>query len=39
MDALKVAQLLMDTVSLNGNMVLNLTQYGRGDLDPELVCG
>jgi alpha-L-fucosidase len=37
MDAQKVIELLMQNVSRNGTMLLNLTQHGRGDLDPELV--
>ncbi|HJV77455.1 MAG TPA: alpha-L-fucosidase [Paludibacter sp.] len=36
MDAKKVIELLMQNVSRNGTMLLNLTQHGRGDLDPEL---
>lgn len=37
MNASKVIQLLMENVSRNGTMLLNLTQHGRGDLDPEVV--
>lgn len=37
MDAAKVVELLMENVSRNGTMLLNLTQHGRGDLDPELI--
>ena len=37
MSAKKVIELLMQNVSRNGSMLLNLTQHGRGDLDPELI--
>jgi alpha-L-fucosidase len=37
MTAKKVVELLMENVSRNGTMLLNLTQHGRGDLDPELI--
>jgi alpha-L-fucosidase len=37
MDARKVVQLLMENVSRNGTMLLNLTQHGRGDLDEEVI--
>jgi len=37
LDALSVVQALMRNVSRNGSMLLNLTQHGRGDLDPETV--
>jgi alpha-L-fucosidase len=37
MDARKVIQLLMENVSRNGAMLLNITQHGRGDLDPEVI--
>ncbi|MDP4271715.1 MAG: alpha-L-fucosidase, partial [Bacteroidota bacterium] len=37
MDASKVVQLLMENVSRNGTMLLNITQHGRGDLDPEAI--
>lgn len=33
----KVVELLIQNVSRNGTMLLNLTQHGRGDLDPELI--
>lgn len=36
-DAKKLVHLLMQNVSRNGTMLLNLTQHGRGDLDPEVV--
>ncbi|MGB8492360.1 MAG: alpha-L-fucosidase [Bacteroidales bacterium] len=36
MDAKKVVELLMANVSRNGTMLLNITQHGRGDLDPEV---
>jgi alpha-L-fucosidase len=36
MDAKKVVDLLMQNVSRNGTMLLNITQHGRGDLDPEV---
>ena len=36
MDAKKVIGLLMQNVSRNGTMLLNITQHGRGDLDPEV---
>jgi alpha-L-fucosidase len=36
MDAKKVVDLLMQNVSRNGSMLLNITQHGRGDLDPEV---
>ncbi|HBF34646.1 TPA: hypothetical protein DDW35_08775 [Candidatus Sumerlaeota bacterium] len=35
-DAKKAIELLMQNVSRNGTMLLNITQHGRGDLDPEL---
>jgi alpha-L-fucosidase len=35
MDAGKVIDLLMQNVCRNGSMLLNITQHGRGDLDPE----
>jgi hypothetical protein len=35
-DARSLVQSLMENVSRNGTMLINLTQYGRGDLDPEL---
>ena len=37
MGASQVIGLLMQNVCRNGTMLLNLTQHGRGDLDPELV--
>jgi alpha-L-fucosidase len=37
MDAPKVVQLLMENVSRNGTMLLNITQHGRGDLDSEVI--
>jgi alpha-L-fucosidase len=36
MDAKKIVGLLMQNVSRNGAMLLNLTQHGRGDLDPQV---
>jgi alpha-L-fucosidase len=37
LDAREIIRLLMQNVSRNGTMLLNLTQHGRGDLDPEVV--
>ena len=37
MDSHEVIRLLMQNVCRNGTMLLNLTQHGRGDLDPEVV--
>lgn len=37
MDAKKIIELLMENVCRNGTMLLNLTQHGRGDLDPEVI--
>ena len=37
MDAGTVIQLLMQNVCRNGTMLLNITQHGRGDLDPEVI--
>jgi len=37
MDSHTVIRLLMQNVCRNGSMLLNLTQHGRGDLDPEVV--
>jgi alpha-L-fucosidase len=37
MDAGSVIRELMENVSRNGSMLLNITQHGRGDLDPEAV--
>jgi alpha-L-fucosidase len=36
-DANTVVGLLMQNVCRNGTMLLNLTQHGRGDLDPQLI--
>ncbi len=36
-DAKSLVQSLMQNVSRNGTMLLNLTQHGRGDLDPQLI--
>ena len=36
-DAKKVIELLMQNVCRNGTMLLNLTQHGRGDLDPQVI--
>ncbi|MCW5555989.1 MAG: alpha-L-fucosidase [Verrucomicrobiae bacterium] len=36
MTAKRVVELLMENVCRNGTMLLNLTQRGRGDLDPEV---
>jgi alpha-L-fucosidase len=36
-NATELVRLLMQNVSRNGTMLLNLTQHGRGDLDPEVV--
>jgi len=36
MDAKKAIGLLMQNVSRNGTMLLNITQHGRGDLDPQV---
>jgi hypothetical protein len=36
MDAKKAIGLLMQNISRNGTMLLNITQHGRGDLDPEV---
>jgi len=36
-DAATVIHLLMQNVSRNGTMLLNLTQHGRGDLDSQVV--
>ncbi len=35
--ARQVVALLLDNVCRNGTMLLNLTQHGRGDLDPALI--
>ncbi len=37
LDARKLVGLLMQNVSRNGTMLLNLTQHGRGDLDLEVI--
>lgn len=37
MDAHRIIELLSENVSRNGTMLLNLTQRGRGDLDPEVI--
>jgi alpha-L-fucosidase len=37
MDAKKVIGLLMQNISRNGTMLLNITQHGRGDLYPEVI--
>jgi alpha-L-fucosidase len=37
LDAKKTVGLLMQNVSRNGAMLLNLTQHGRGDLDPQVI--
>ncbi|HZR20639.1 MAG TPA: alpha-L-fucosidase [Verrucomicrobiae bacterium] len=38
LDAKKIVGLLMQNVSRNGTMLLNLTQHGRGDLDPQEIA-
>ncbi len=37
LDAKRITGLLMQNVSRNGTMLLNLTQHGRGDLDPQVI--
>ena len=37
MDARSVIRSLMQNVSRNGTMLLNITQHGRGDLDPQVI--
>ncbi|HVN92505.1 MAG TPA: alpha-L-fucosidase [Terracidiphilus sp.] len=37
MDAPTIVRSLMQNVCRNGSMLLNLTQHGRGDLDPEVI--
>jgi alpha-L-fucosidase len=37
MDAKKIIGLLVQNVSRNGTMLLNITQHGRGNLDPEVI--
>jgi hypothetical protein len=39
MDAISVIRSLMQNVSRNGTLLLNITQHGRGDLDPQLIEG
>jgi hypothetical protein len=36
-DARSIVRSLMQNVSRNGSMLLNITQHGRGDLDPQLI--
>jgi alpha-L-fucosidase len=36
-DAPNIVRSLMQNVSRNGTMLLNLTQHGRGELDPEVI--
>ncbi|OJU53913.1 MAG: hypothetical protein BGN96_08815 [Bacteroidales bacterium 45-6] len=36
-DAKEIIELLMQNVSRNGTMLLNITQHGRGGLDPEVI--
>ena len=36
-DAKRLVESLMQNVSRNGTMLLNLTQHGRGDLDPQVI--
>jgi alpha-L-fucosidase len=36
-DAKNVIQLLMQNVSRNGSLLLNISQHGRGNLDPEAI--
>jgi hypothetical protein len=36
-DAQSLVRSLMENVSRNGTMLLNITQHGRGDLDPEVI--
>lgn len=36
-DAREIIGLLMQNVSRNGTMLLDITQHGRGDLDPEVI--
>lgn len=38
MSAPSIVRSLMQNVSRNGAMLLNLTQHGRGDLDPEVIA-
>ena len=37
MEAAAAVRALLQNVSRNGSMLLNLTQHGRGDLDPEVI--
>lgn len=37
MDAPAIVKILLENVSRNGTLLLNLTQHGRGDLDSEVV--
>jgi alpha-L-fucosidase len=37
LNAKRIVELLMENVCRNGTMLLNLTQHGRGDLDPEVI--
>jgi alpha-L-fucosidase len=37
MDARSAVRLLMQNVCRNGTMLLNLTQHGQGDLDPQVI--
>jgi len=37
MDARSVIRSLMQNVSRNGTLLLNISQHGRGDLDPQLI--
>ncbi|MGA2748059.1 MAG: alpha-L-fucosidase [Verrucomicrobiota bacterium] len=37
MDARSIIRSLMQNVSRNGTMLLNITQHGRGDLDPQVI--
>jgi alpha-L-fucosidase len=37
MNAKKIIELLMENICRNGTMLLNLSQHGRGDLDPEVI--
>ncbi len=37
MDAPSIVHSLMENVCRNGTMLLNLTQHGRGNLDPEVI--
>lgn len=37
LDAKRIIELLLQNVSRNGAMLLNLTQRGRGNLDPEVI--